>query len=63
MLTIPGLKINKFQDVTIPTGKELFKRFGYNTKKGDYTGDQKAPLGERKVETISRIEKDIIDKD
>lgn len=51
-----------FQDVTIPTGKELFKRFGYNTKKGDYTGDQKAPLGERKVDILSRIDKDI-DKD
>lgn len=57
MYTIKSLKTNKFKEAAIPSNKELFARFGMTTKKGSYTGDDKAPGPERKIDTVARVQK------
>lgn len=60
MYTIDSLKINKFQEVAIPSPKELFERFGITNRKGSYTGDEKAPLPESKINTVAKVQKEAI---
>lgn len=62
MVTIPALKVNKFVDTTIPSGKELFARFGYTKKEGSYSGDVNLLDHRSKVEKLADVEKAAIDQ-
>lgn len=57
MVTITELKINRYKATTIPSPKELFSRFGFSNKKGSYTGENKAPLNESKIEKVAEVQK------
>ena len=63
MVTIPGLKVNKFVETTIPSGKELFARFGFTKKEGSYSGDKNLLDNKSKVEKIAAVEKEILEKE
>ena len=56
MVAPEKMKVNHFREVRIPENKELFKRFGqYQPSESYFTGDEAAPMGETKVETLARI--------
>lgn len=57
MVTITQLKINRYKATTIPSPKELFGRFGFSNKTGSYTGSEKAPLNESKIEKVAEVQK------
>lgn len=61
MITVDLLKLNKFKEVSIPSPAELFARFGFNSKKGSYSGDDKVPTSQSKVEACKEVEKLAID--
>lgn len=47
------LKVNKFEDVKIPSNKAYFSRFGDSAPLANqYTGDEVAPIGQSKVDQI-----------
>lgn len=61
MFVIPDLKLNSFQQESIPRPSELFSRFGFATKKGNFSGDDTPPVLS-KVEQAAEAEKLIVDK-
>lgn len=63
MITVDALKLNKFQQVSIPKPSELFARFGLTSKRGTYSGDDKVPMGQSKVETIAEVQKIAVEKE
>lgn len=57
MYTIDTLKTNKFKQCTIPSGSELYARFGMTSRKGSYSGDEKPPLHESKIDQVAKVQK------
>lgn len=48
------LKLNKFRDVSIPSGREYFMRYGYIQSPGNkYTGDELAQMPQNKVDSLA----------
>lgn len=59
MVAPEKMKVTHFKEVRIPDNKELFKRFGqYQPSDSYFTGDERTPGGETKVETLARIAKE-----
>lgn len=64
MITIPTLKLNKHEEVTIPSPAELFARFGFTAKsQGNTTGDESVPMNLSKVEMVSNVARLALDKE
>lgn len=57
MVTIPKLKVNNFKQTSIPKPADLFARFGFSKKTGDFSGDDPALDNKSKVEKIQEVEK------
>lgn len=55
MFSIPELKLNKFQPAEIPSGKELFERFGAMPGKS-YSGDTIIPQHMSKIDAIKTVD-------
>ena len=47
-----GLQLNKFEDVGIPTLSQYVAKFGLKTCKGQYSGEDSAPMPQSKVDSI-----------
>lgn len=60
---IPSLKLNKFEEHSIPKPAELFARFGYTKKAGLMTGDEVVRTDLSKVEQIAEVEKEALSKE
>lgn len=63
MITLSKLKLNNFEEVTIPKPKELFARFGYTSKSGGMSGDLHLKTNQSKVEAVAEVEKEILEKE
>ena len=63
MFVIDTLRLNKFEEHSIPTPQELFSRFGYTKKEGTYSGDAVIKEDQSKVEQIAEVEKTVIEED
>lgn len=64
MITIPPLKLNSFQEVSIPSPAELFARFGMTSKpSANMTGDNLVKTNLSKVEQCAEVEKVALDKE
>lgn len=63
MVVIEDLKLNTTQQVSIPKPSELFKRFGFNQKAGNFSGDEYVNVHLNKVEAVQAVEKEVIDNE
>lgn len=54
MFVVEELKLNKFRDVQIPSGREYFARYGQLISPADqYTGDEVAQMPQNKVDSFA----------
>lgn len=52
------MKVNKFEDVAIPSNKSFFARLGQvSLPSSSYTGDEVVPIDQRKVDELDMFEK------
>lgn len=51
------MKLNKFQNVRIPSGEQLFSRFGLVNAQGThYTGDEYEPINRTKLQNLEDLQ-------
>lgn len=55
MVIIPALKHNRVQQVEVPTAMELYKRLGFGTTAGQYSGDVKMSPNESKIDQVQQV--------
>lgn len=60
MVIIQSLKHNTFQDVNVPSGRDLFARVGpRQTSLRDYSGDDFIAPGLSKIDAASNVQREI----
>lgn len=55
MIVIPSLRHNKTEQVDIPKPVELYKRLGFGTAAGNYSGDETLSPNESKIDQVKKV--------
>lgn len=55
MVVIPSLRHNKTEQVDIPKPVELYKRLGFGTAAGSYSGDETLSPHESKIDQVKKV--------
>lgn len=55
MVVIPYLRHNKTEQVDIPKPVELYKRLGFGTAAGNYSGEETMSPNESKIDQVKKV--------
>lgn len=55
MFIVPDLKHNRVQQVEVPRPAELYKRLGFGSAAGKYSGDETLNPNESKIDQVKRV--------
>lgn len=58
MVIIPQLKHNQLEQVDVPRASELYKKLGFGTPEGKYSGDEAMSPNESKIDQVSMVSKE-----
>lgn len=58
MVIIPQLKHNQLEQVDVPKASELFKKLGFGTPEGKYSGEEAMSPNESKIDQVAKVSKE-----